>query len=55
MTPALVMGLGALGVGVIIMVLWRVLRPKPYFERRRLVVPHEVAVDAPVERQEGTS
>ncbi len=54
-TPALVMGLGALGVGVIIMVLWRVLRPKPYFERRRLVVPHEVALEAPVERQEGTS
>jgi amino acid transporter len=50
-TPALVMGLGFLAVGVIIMVATRLLRPKPFFDRPRLVVPHEVAREAPVERQ----
>jgi hypothetical protein len=50
-TPALVMGLGFLAVGIVIMIATRLLRPKPFFERRRLVVPHEVALEAPVERQ----
>lgn len=49
-TPALVMGLGLMAVGAVILVLWRIARPRPFFDRRRIVVPHEVAELAPVER-----
>ena len=49
-TPALVMGAGFMAAGALILVLWRIVRPRPFFDRPRIVVPHEVAELTPAER-----
>ena len=46
-TPALVMGVGFMLLGVILMVMWRFLYPKPFFARHLETVAPEVAAKAP--------
>jgi amino acid transporter len=46
-TPALVMGVGFMLLGVILMLVWRFLYPKPFFARRRETVAPESAAKAP--------
>jgi len=46
-TPALVMGVALLVVGVILMFVWRSLHKLPYFARQLETVPAEVAARAP--------
>ena len=46
-TPALVMGVGFMLLGVILMVVWRFLYPKPFFARHLETVAPESAAKAP--------
>jgi hypothetical protein len=46
-TPALVMGVGFMLLGVILMVVWRFIYPKPFFARHLETVAPESAAKAP--------
>jgi amino acid transporter len=51
-TPALVMGIGLLAVGLVVLGLWRLARPHPFFDRRRIVAPDELAEPSTAARGE---